>query len=55
MKKTYSPRTKKALKKLDYKTVLDVYEARDFVEITVDRWGDVCKYRVYDNGEVYER
>ena len=55
MKKKYSKRVQKALKQIDYKKVLDVYEDRDFVEITVDRWGDACKFRIYDDGRIYER
>lgn len=35
--------------------VLDVYEARDFVEITGKIGGDTITYRVYDNGMVTER
>ena len=55
MRQKYSKRVKEALKKLDYKKVLDVYECKDFVEITVNRWGDVLTYRVYDDGRIYER
>lgn len=55
MKKKYSKRVQKALDQISYRKVLDVYEDRDFVEITVDRWGDACKYRIYDDGRIYER
>lgn len=54
-KKAYSARVKKALKKLDFKKILDVYEDNEYVEVTVDRWGDACKYRIYDDGRMYER
>ena len=54
-KKDYSKKVKKALEQIDYKAVLDVYEDRDFVEITVNRWGDACQYRIYDDGRIYER
>ena len=35
--------------------IYSVYETKDFIEFVVGRWGDTCTYRVYNNGEVYER
>lgn len=55
MEKNYSSRVKKALEKLSYSELIKVYEYKDCVEVVVNRWGDVCTYRVYDNGEVCER
>ena len=53
--KKYSSRVKKALEKLSYSELIKVYEYKDCVEVVVNRWGDVCTYRVYDNGKVCER
>lgn len=43
----------------DFSEILRTIETRDFLEITVDQFGDVVTYRVYgdvDNGfEVYVR
>lgn len=43
----------------DFSEVLRKFETRDFLEITVNRYGDVVTYRVYgdqDNGfDVYMR
>lgn len=43
----------------DFSEILRSFETRDFLEITVDRYGDVVTYRVYgdeENGfEVYVR
>lgn len=55
MKSKYSARVKNALKQINYKKVLDVYEDRDFIEVTVNRWGDACTYRIYNDGRIYER
>jgi len=35
--------------------ILDVYSGPDFVEITMDRYGDPVMWRVYKNGTVVER
>lgn len=51
-----SERAKKALEQIhDYSKVLSIYEAKEFVEIVVNRWGDICLFRVYNNGMVTER
>lgn len=54
-KQKLSSRAKKALDKISYSELYRVYEMRDFVECVVNRWGDTCTYRIYDNGEIYER
>lgn len=48
-------RVKDALKKISCSGVYNWYETRDFVELVVDKWGDTCTYRIYDNGEITER
>ena len=45
-------RVKDALNKISCSDVYDYYETRDFVELVVNRWGDTCTYRIYDNGEI---
>lgn len=43
----------------DFSEILRTFEGRNFLEITVDRYGDVITYRVYGDDEsgfdVYER
>jgi hypothetical protein len=43
----------KALERLDY--ILEYYSAPDFVEIVGRIGGDTVTYRVYNNGDIYER
>ncbi len=43
----------KALERLDY--ILDHYSAPDFMEIVGRAGGDTVAYRVYNNGDIYER
>ena len=43
----------KALERLDY--ILEYYSAQDFVEIVGRIGGDTVTYRVYNNGDIYER
>lgn len=42
-----------------YTRLLAKYETREFLEVTVDRFGDVVTYRVYGDNEnnykIYER
>lgn len=54
-KKTYPTRVKKALSKISCSEVIRYYEYRDCVELVVNKWGDVITYRIYDNGDVFER
>ena len=35
----------------DFSEVLRKFETRDFLEITVDRYGDIVTYRVYGDEE----
>lgn len=42
-----------ALESLDY--ILETVPAQDFVEIVGRIGGDTVTYRIYDNGDVYER
>ena len=35
--------------------IIDSYETKDFWEFDVRAGGDVLTYRIYDDGEVYER
>lgn len=41
------------LERVDY--VIDHYVAPDFCEFVCSIGGDIIKYRVYDDGTVYER
>lgn len=34
---------------------IEIYEARDFVEVVGRAGGDTLTYRVYDNGNICER
>ena len=43
----------RALERLDY--IMDYHEAPDFVEVIGSIGGDTVTYRVYDNGNMYER
>lgn len=43
----------RALERLDY--VTDYSVASDFVEVTGKIGGDTVTFRVYDNGDMYER
>lgn len=54
--KKLSAKAKKALDKIpSFSELLKVYEYKDCIEFVVNRWGDICTFRVYSNGEVYER
>lgn len=53
--KNLSKRAKEALDHISFSKLLRIYEYGDFVEATVDRWGDVCTFRIYNNGDVTER
>ena len=47
---------KKALDKIpDFSELLAACDFGDCVEFVVNRWGDVCTYRVYNDGSVCER
>ncbi len=35
--------------------ITDVHETPDFVEVRGECGGDVLTYRVYDDGDIYER
>lgn len=48
-------RVKKALNKIDCSNLYDYYDAGDFVELVVNRYGDTCTYRVYNNGDICEK
>lgn len=53
--KKYSKRIEEALKKIpSCSKVYDAYDEGDFVEVTVNRWGDTCTYRVYNDGDICE-
>ncbi len=43
----------KALERLDY--ILEHYSTPNFVEIVGRAGGDTVTYRVYNNGDIYER
>lgn len=43
----------KTLERLDY--IMDHYSTPDFVEIVGRAGGDTVTYRVYNNGDIYER
>ena len=43
----------RALESLDY--ILETIPTPDFVEIVGHIGGDIITYRVYDNGDMYER
>ena len=43
----------RALESLDY--ILETIPTPDFVEIVGRMGGDIITYRVYDNGDMYER
>lgn len=59
MRANDSPRARRAQIRLaaeagpDY--ILDVYEVRDFVEITARTGGGTTVFRVYDDGRITER
>ena len=36
-------------KNMSYSKLYEHYKGVDFDEFVVDRWGDVCKFRVYGN------
>lgn len=54
-KKDLSKRAKNALKQISYSKLYRVYESREFIEVVVDRWGDACTFRIYNNGDITER
>lgn len=37
---------------ITYSKLLAVYDLGNFLEVQVDRWGDLCTYRIYKNGDV---
>ena len=43
----------RALESMDY--ILETIPTPDFVEIVGRMGGDIITYRVYDNGDMYER
>lgn len=50
--RTMNERVKKALNELDFlEDILNVYDAKDFVEVVGGIGGDVGRYRVYFNNE----
>ena len=54
--KKISAKAKKALDKIpSFSELLKVYNLGDCFEFVVNRWGDICTFRVYNNGEVVER
>lgn len=57
--KNYSAKIKNAIKKLDaicsFSGILDARDYGSCVELVVNRWGDTCTFRVYNNGEITER
>lgn len=54
--KKLSAKEKKALDKIpSFSELLKVYNYGDCIEFVVNRWGDICTFRVYSNGEVCER
>lgn len=58
-KRPLSANAKKAIKRLKnetpLETVLDVYEDSQFVEVVGRAGGDTLTFRVYANGNIYER
>lgn len=56
-KKKLSKRAKAALKKTGREDgkLLMVYEDDEFCEFVIYYFGDILTYRVYHNGEVYEK
>ena len=36
-------------------TILDIYQTGSYIEFTCRAGGDVCTYRVYNNGTITER
>lgn len=52
-------RVSKALDRIFEETpmeyTIEVYEARDFVEVVGRAGGDILTYRVYDNGRIGQR
>ena len=47
---------KKALNKIpSYSELLAAHDFGDCVEFIVNRWGDTCTYRVYNDGSVCEK
>lgn len=54
--KRMSKRVKEAKKLIpNYSKLLKYTDYGDFVELIVNRWGDVCVFRVYNNGDVTEK
>ncbi len=53
--KKYSKKIKEALNKINFSEVLRAYDYGEFVEVLVNRWGDICTYRIYNNGEIVEK
>lgn len=43
------------MKEEPFSGMLKYYDYGNFVEFVVSRWGDVCTYRVYQNGEITAR
>lgn len=47
---------KEAMNKIpDFSELYSCHSYRDCIEFVVNRWGDVCTYRVYNNGDVVEK
>ena len=57
--KKLTAREKKALQKLEnqchFLEVIRVSDYGECIEFVVNRWGDICTFRVYNNGEICER
>lgn len=47
---------KKAMEQLpSFSDLYSCHTYRDCIEFVVGRWGDTCTFRVYSNGEVFEK
>ena len=43
------------LERVSVSRIIEVSDFGDCVQFVVDRWGDICTFRVYRNGEITER
>lgn len=43
------------LERISVSRIIETHDFKDCVEFVVDRWGDICTFRVYRNGDVTER